>query len=179
VGGDLGSPDETYLSSLYDRPVMVHRYPASVKASTWSRSQHPELALCVDVLAPKATAKSSADRSACLARLAPPAHSRAQSARGSLQVVSRSPQVRSVPTRLRHGIERAVAWICGLEHVRETIPFPRMLHRLYPDDCVKHLPRSKEKPPNAERRLCALVSAPHFTCTFPVPSVKLATDAET
>jgi len=64
-GGDLGSPDETYLSSLYDRPVMVHRYPASVKAFYMEPDpQRPELALCVDVLAPKATAKSSADRSA-------------------------------------------------------------------------------------------------------------------
>ncbi|MFY9905880.1 MAG: asparagine--tRNA ligase, partial [Terriglobales bacterium] len=53
-GGDLGSPDETYLSSLYDRPVMVHRYPASVKAFYMEPDrQRPELALCVDVLAPE------------------------------------------------------------------------------------------------------------------------------
>jgi len=53
-GGDLGSPDETYLSSLYDRPVMVHRYPASVKAFYMEPDpQHPEFALCVDVLAPE------------------------------------------------------------------------------------------------------------------------------
>src|ERR1700691_6429055 len=53
-GGDLGSPDETYLSSLYDRPVMVHRYPASVKAFYMDPDpRRPELALCVDVLAPE------------------------------------------------------------------------------------------------------------------------------
>src|SRR5205814_5771622 len=53
-GGDLGSPDETYLSSQYDKPVMVHRYPAKVKAFYMEPDQQrPDLALCVDVLAPE------------------------------------------------------------------------------------------------------------------------------
>src|SRR5437016_2196894 len=53
-GGDLGSPDETYISSQFDKPVMVHRYPAQVKAFYMEPDpQRPELALCVDVLAPE------------------------------------------------------------------------------------------------------------------------------
>ena len=53
-GGDFGSPDETYISAQFERPVMVHRYPAEVKAFYMEPDpQNPKLALCVDVLAPE------------------------------------------------------------------------------------------------------------------------------
>jgi asparaginyl-tRNA synthetase len=134
-GGDFGSPDETFISSQFDRPVMIHRYPAKVKAFYMEPDPNrPDLALCVDVLAPE----------------------------GYGEVIGGSQRIGSYQKlldRIRHenlpedsfkwyldlrkfggvphagfgmGIERAVAWICGLDHVRETIPFARTLHRIYP-----------------------------------------------
>jgi len=134
-GGDLGSPDETYLSSLYDRPVMVHRYPASVKAFYMEPDpQHPELALCVDVLAPEGYgeiiggSQRMASHDLLLQRIRE--HNLPEEA---FKWYLDLRKYGSVPhSGFGMGIERAVAWICGLEHVRETIPFPRMLHRLYP-----------------------------------------------
>ena len=134
-GGDLGSPDETYLSSLYDRPVMVHRYPASVKAFYMEPDpQRPELALCVDVLAPEGYgeiiggSQRMASRDLLLQRIHE--HNLPEEA---FKWYLDLRKYGSVPhSGFGMGIERAVAWICGLEHVRETIPFPRMLHRLYP-----------------------------------------------
>ena len=134
-GGDLGSPDETYLSSLYDRPVMVHRYPASVKAFYMEPDpQRPELALCVDVLAPEGYgeiiggSQRMASHDLLLQRIRQ--HNLPEEA---FKWYLDLRKYGSVPhSGFGMGIERAVAWICGLEHVRETIPFPRMLHRLYP-----------------------------------------------
>ncbi len=134
-GGDLGSPDETYLSSLYDRPVMVHRYPASVKAFYMEPDpQRPELALCVDVLAPEGYGEiiGGSQRTAShdlLVRRIQEHNLPEEAFKWYLDLRKYG----SVPhSGFGMGIERAVAWICGLEHVRETIPFPRMLHRLYP-----------------------------------------------
>jgi asparaginyl-tRNA synthetase len=134
-GGDLGSPDETYLSSLYDRPVMVHRYPASVKAFYMEPDPvRPELALCVDVLAPEGYgeiiggSQRMASHDLLLQRIRE--HNLPEEA---FKWYLDLRKYGSVPhSGFGMGIERAVAWICGLEHVRETIPFPRMLHRLYP-----------------------------------------------
>jgi asparaginyl-tRNA synthetase len=134
-GGDLGSPDETYLSSLYDRPVMVHRYPAVVKAFYMEPDpQRPELALCVDVLAPEGYgeiiggSQRMASHDLLLQRIRE--HNLPEE---SFKWYLDLRKFGSVPhSGFGMGIERAVAWICGLEHVRETIPFPRMLHRLYP-----------------------------------------------
>jgi asparaginyl-tRNA synthetase len=134
-GGDLGSPDETYLSSQYDRPVMVHRYPAKVKAFYMEPDpQRPELALCVDVLAPEGYGEiiGGSERTASHELLVQriKEHGLPESA---FKWYLDLRKYGSVPhSGFGMGIERAVAWICGLEHVRETIAFPRMLHRLYP-----------------------------------------------
>ncbi len=134
-GGDLGSPDETYLSAQFDRPVMVHRYPAKVKAFYMEPDpQRPELALCVDVLAPEGYGEiiGGSQRMASHALLLQRIHEHGLPEEAFKWYLDLR-KYGSVPHGgFGMGIERAVAWICGLEHVRETIPFPRMLHRLYP-----------------------------------------------
>ena len=134
-GGDLGSPDETYLSSLYDLPVMVHRYPASVKAFYMEPDpQRPELALCVDVLAPEGYGEiiGGSQRTASHDLLLQRIHEHNLPEEAFKWYLDLR-KYGSVPhSGFGMGIERAVAWICGLEHVRETIPFPRTLNRLYP-----------------------------------------------
>jgi len=134
-GGDLGSPDETYLSSLYDRPVMVHRYPAKVKAFYMEPDpDRPDLALCVDVLAPEGYGEiiGGSQRMASYELLLERIHEHNLPEEAFKWYLDLR-KYGSVPhSGFGMGIERAVAWICGLEHVRETIPFPRMLHRLYP-----------------------------------------------
>ncbi len=134
-GGDFGGPDETTLSEQYDRPVMVHRYPAAVKAFYMKPDpQRPELALGVDVLAPEGYGEiigggeRLADLDLLLARIKE--HNLPQEAFEWYLDLRR---YGSVPHGgFGMGIERVVAWICRLEHVRETIPYPRMLYRLYP-----------------------------------------------
>jgi len=134
-GGDLGSPDETYISSQFDKPVMIHRYPAKIKAFYMEPDpDRPELALCVDVLAPEGYgeiiggSQRMASYDLLLKRIRE--HGLPEEA---FKWYLDLRKYGSVPhAGFGMGIERAVAWICGLEHVRETIPFPRMLHRLYP-----------------------------------------------
>lgn len=134
-GGDLGSPDETYLSQQFDRPVMIHRYPAKVKAFYMEPDpERPELALCVDVLAPEGYGEiiGGSQRMSSYELLLQRIHEHGlpeESFKWYLDLRKYG----SVPHGgFGMGIERAVAWICGLEHVRETIPFARTLHRLYP-----------------------------------------------
>ncbi|MGH9508875.1 MAG: asparagine--tRNA ligase [Terriglobales bacterium] len=134
-GGDFGSPDETYLSNLFEKPVMVHRYPAKVKAFYMEPDRdRPDLALCVDVLAPEGVGEIIGGSQRI----------------GSYDLLIQRIREHGLPESafkwyldLRKyggvphggfgmGIERVVGWICGLEHVRETIPFARMLNRLYP-----------------------------------------------
>jgi asparaginyl-tRNA synthetase len=134
-GGDLGSPDETYISSQFDKPVMIHRYPAKIKAFYMEPDpDRPELALCMDVLAPEGYgeiiggSQRMASYDLLLKRIRE--HGLPEEA---FKWYLDLRKYGSVPhAGFGMGIERAVAWICGLEHVRETIPFPRMLHRLYP-----------------------------------------------
>ena len=134
-GGDLGSPDETYLSAQFDRPVMVHRYPAKVKAFYMEPDpQRPDLALCVDVLAPEGYGEiiGGSQRMASHELLLQRIHEHGLPEEAFKWYLDLR-KFGSVPHGgFGMGIERAVAWICGLEHVRETIPFPRMLYRLYP-----------------------------------------------
>jgi asparaginyl-tRNA synthetase len=134
-GGDLGSPDETYLSAQFDKPVMVHRYPAKVKAFYMEPDpQRPELALCVDVLAPEGYGEiiGGSQRMASHELLLQRIHEHGLPEEAFKWYLDLR-KFGSVPHGgFGMGIERAVAWICGLEHVRETIPFPRMLYRLYP-----------------------------------------------
>jgi asparaginyl-tRNA synthetase len=134
-GGDLGSPDETYVSSQFDKPVMVHRYPAQVKAFYMEPDpQRPELALCVDVLAPEGYGEiiGGSQRMASYDLLVKRIHEHGLPEEAFKWYLDLR-KFGSVPHGgFGMGIERVVAWICGLEHVRETIPFPRMLNRLYP-----------------------------------------------
>jgi asparaginyl-tRNA synthetase len=134
-GGDLGAPDETALSEHFDRPVMVHRYPAAVKGFYMKPDpERPELALNVDVLAPEGYGEiiGGSERLADLALLVEriKAHHLPQDAFEWYLDLRRYGTVPHGGFGM--GVERVVAWICGLEHVRETIPYPRMLYRLYP-----------------------------------------------
>src|SRR5438128_1993289 len=134
-GGDLGSPDETYLSSQFEKPVMVHRYPASVKPFYMEPDpQRPELALCVDMLAPEGIgeiiggSQRLANYDVLLQRIKD--HNLPQEAFEWYLDLRR---FGSVPHGgFGMGIERVVGWICGLEHVREATPFPRMMYRVTP-----------------------------------------------
>jgi asparaginyl-tRNA synthetase len=134
-GADLGAEDETALSAAFDRPVMVHRYPAAAKAFYMKGDPaDPRLALCVDVLAPEGYGEiigggqREDDVAVLEAKIA--AH---DLPRESFAWYLDLRRYGSVPhAGFGMGIERAVAWLCGLKHVRETIPFPRMLERLRP-----------------------------------------------
>jgi asparaginyl-tRNA synthetase len=134
-GGDFGSPDETYISSQFEKPVMIHRYPAKVKAFYMEPDpQRPELALCLDVLAPEGYGEiiggSQRMSSYKLLRERIREHGLPEEA---FKWYLDLRKFGGVPhAGFGMGIERAVAWICGLEHVRETIPFARMLHKMYP-----------------------------------------------
>ena len=134
-GGDFGAPDETYVSSRFDKPVMVHHYPAAVKAFYMKRdSERDELALGVDVLAPEGYGEviGGGERATSLNFLEEQlaAH---QLPREAFEWYLDLRRFGSVPhAGFGMGIERCVAWMCGIEHVRETIPFPRMLYRLRP-----------------------------------------------
>jgi asparaginyl-tRNA synthetase len=134
-GGDLGSPDETYISSQFDKPVMVHRYPAQVKAFYMEPDpQRPELALCVDVLAPEGYGEiiGGSQRMASYDLLVQRIREHGLPEEAFKWYLDLR-KFGSVPHGgFGMGIERVVAWVCGLEHVRETIPFARTLHRLYP-----------------------------------------------
>ncbi len=134
-GGDFGSPDETYISSQFDRPVMIHRYPAQVKAFYMEPDpERPDLALCVDVLAPEGYGEiiGGSQRMGSYEKLLERIHQH-ELPEEAFKWYLDLRKFGGVPhAGFGMGIERAVAWICGLEHVRETIPFPRMLHRLYP-----------------------------------------------
>ncbi|HSS19321.1 MAG TPA: asparagine--tRNA ligase [Pyrinomonadaceae bacterium] len=134
-GGDFGAPDEAYLSSKYDKPVMVHHYPAIVKAFYMARDpERDELALGVDVLAPEGYGEviGGGERATSLQFLLDQIalHQLPQDAFEWYLDLRR---YGSVPhAGFGMGVERCTAWMCGIEHVRETIPFPRMLYRLRP-----------------------------------------------
>jgi len=134
-GEDFGGDEETILSNEFDRPVIVHRYPSALKAFYMQNDpETPDLALCMDVLAPEGYGEIIGggqrihERDKLLARLQ--AHHLPEDAfKWYLDLRTFG----SVPhAGFGMGIERAVAWICGIEHVRETIPFPRMLYKIYP-----------------------------------------------
>jgi len=134
-GNDFGAPDETLLSEQYDKPLMIHRWPANIKAFYMKRDeQNNKLALGVDMIAPE----------------------------GYGEIIGggqREDDIDILIDRIRHhdlplepfkwyldlrkygsvphsgfglGLERTVAWICGTKHIRETIPFPRTMSRLEP-----------------------------------------------
>ncbi|HTL45962.1 MAG TPA: asparagine--tRNA ligase [Vicinamibacterales bacterium] len=134
-GGDFGAPDETALSEDFDRPVCVHRYPSKVKAFYMKPDpDRPEVALGVDVLAPEGYGEiigggeRISDYDLLLQRIKE--HDLPQEAFEWYLDLRRYGTVPHGGFGM--GIERCVSWICGLEHLREAIPYPRMLYRLYP-----------------------------------------------
>lgn len=134
-GDDFGAPDETFLASLYDRPLIIEKYPARAKAFYMQPDpERPEVVLCDDVLAPEGYGEiiGGSQRIHDLALL----EQRLEEHYLPREDYAWYLDLRrygSVPhSGFGLGIERTVAWICGLEHVRETIPFPRMLYRLTP-----------------------------------------------
>jgi asparaginyl-tRNA synthetase len=134
-GEDFGGEDETVVSARYDRPVMVHRYPAEVKAFYMKRdADDPRLALGVDVLAPEGYGEviGGGQREESLDTLeAAIAHHKLPKEAFEWYLDLR--RYGSFPhAGFGLGVERCVAWMCGLPHVRETVPFARMLNRLSP-----------------------------------------------
>jgi asparaginyl-tRNA synthetase len=132
---DFGAEHETILSRMFDRPVMVHRYPYQVKAFYMKRDpEDAARALCVDVLAPEGYGEivgggqREDDLDTLLERI--DAHGLPREAFEWFTDLRRYGSVPHAGFGL--GVERTVAWICGLHHVRETIPFPRMMERLSP-----------------------------------------------
>ena len=134
-GNDFGGSDETVLTKHFDRPIIVHRFPAAVKAFYMKRDEEDDrLALGMDVLAPEGYGEivGGGERATDLQFL------KDQIAEHGLpqEVFEWYLDLRrygSVPhAGFGLGLERTVAWVCGLPHVRETIPFPRLLGRLNP-----------------------------------------------
>ncbi len=134
-GNDFGAPDETIIVRQFDRPVMIHRYPAAVKAFYMKRdAENPKLALAVDVLAPEGYGEiiGGSQREDNLEELL----KRIKEHNLPQEVFEWYLDLRrygSVPhAGFGIGLERTVSWICGLEHLREAIPFPRMIYRNTP-----------------------------------------------
>jgi asparaginyl-tRNA synthetase len=134
-GGDFGSPDETALSEHFDGPVAVTGYPAAIKAFYFkARADRPEISLSVDVLAPEGYGEIIGggqridDYETLLQRI-----DEHKLPREAFEWYLDLRRYGSVPhSGFGMGIERVVSWICGLEHLREAIPYPRMLYRMYP-----------------------------------------------
>jgi asparaginyl-tRNA synthetase len=134
-GDDLGGDEETAVSDSFDRPVFVHRYPTQCKAFYMQPDPaRPEVVLGADLLAPEGYGEiiGGGERIHDLAlmeqRLA-----EHKLPREAYEWYLDLRRYGSVPhSGFGIGIERTVAWVCGLDHVRETIPFPRLLNRLYP-----------------------------------------------
>ena len=134
-GSDFGATDETILSTKFEKPLIVHRFPAEIKAFYMQPDPvDPGLALCMDMLAPEGYGEIIGgsqrihDHGLLVERL--------RDHKLPMEAFQWYLDLRgygSVPHGgFGMGIERVVAWICGIEHVRETIPFPRVLYRMYP-----------------------------------------------
>ena len=134
-GDDLGGDEETIISKEFDRPVVIHRYPTAMKAFYMATDPaRPELSLSFDMIAPEGYGEiigggeRLADYDTLVERLR--AHNLPEE---SFQWYLDLRRFGSVPhSGFGLGLERTVAWICGTEHIREVIPFPRMLYRVYP-----------------------------------------------
>jgi len=134
-GDDLGGADETIISNQFDKPVMVHRYPSEVKAFYMKRDpENPKLALAVDVLAPEGYgeviggSQREDNYDLLLSRI-----EEHNLPREAFEWYLDLRKYGSVPhSGFGLGLERTVSWICGLDHIRETIPFPRMIYRITP-----------------------------------------------
>ena len=134
-GADFGGDDETIISESFDRPVIIHRYPTENKAFYMKADpENPQVALCMDVLGPEGYGEiiGGGQREDDLAVL----QQKIQAHGLPEEAFSWYLDLRkygSVPhAGFGMGIERMVSWLCGLHHVREAIPFPRMLERVTP-----------------------------------------------
>jgi asparaginyl-tRNA synthetase len=134
-GGDFGAPDETYLSKQFGQPVFVHHFPTAIKGFYFEIDKdRPDTALGIDLLAPEGYGEiiGGGERAASLEYLEKQLEAH-NLPRESFEWYLDLRRYGSVPhAGFGMGIERTVAWMCGIEHVRETIPFPRMLYRLKP-----------------------------------------------
>jgi asparaginyl-tRNA synthetase len=134
-GGDFGAPDETYLSSQFGKPVFVHHFPAAIKGFYFEVDKDdPKYALGIDLLAPEGYGEiiGGGERAASLEYIEKQIEAH-KLPRESFEWYLDLRRFGSVPhSGFGMGIERCTAWMCGIEHVRETIPFPRMLYRLKP-----------------------------------------------
>ncbi len=134
-GDDFGGEDETTLSNSFEKPVMIHRYPIQCKAFYMKTDpENPKVALCVDMLAPEGCGEMIGggqredDYGTLLAKIRE--HDLPEDAFKWYLDLRKYGSVPHAGFGL--GIERTVGWLCGLPHVRETIPFPRLLGRLSP-----------------------------------------------
>jgi asparaginyl-tRNA synthetase len=134
-GMDFGAPHETALTMQFDKPIAVHRFPAQVKAFYMKKDpSNPKLAKCVDILAPEGYGEiiGGGEREDNLELLLAEID-RHELNKADFEWFLDLRRYGSVPhAGFGLGIERTVAWLCGLHHVRETIPFARTLDRLYP-----------------------------------------------
>ncbi len=134
-GSDFGAPDETVISGEFDKPLLVHRYPARIKAFYMkSDPEQPDKALCVDMLAPEGYGEiiGGGQREDDLETLEKKIKEH-DLPKEAFEWFLDLRRYGSVPhSGFGLGIERAVTWICGLNHLRETIPFPRLMNRLNP-----------------------------------------------
>jgi len=134
-GGDFGGPDETMITEGLDRPLMVDRYPTQVKAFYFEPdADRPELALGVDVIAPEGYGEiiGGGQRIHNLDLLLKRLEEHKLPAEAFNWYIDLRKYGTVPHAGFGMGIERFVAWMCGLEHIRETIPFPRMLYRTRP-----------------------------------------------
>jgi len=134
-GDDFGAPQETYLSKLYEKPLVITKYPKKLKAFYMKPDpENPDLVLCMDILAPEGYgeiiggSEREDDYNALFKRM--------EEENMPLKDYIWYLDLRkygSVPhSGFGLGLERTIAWICGLDHVREAIPFPRLLEKIYP-----------------------------------------------
>jgi asparaginyl-tRNA synthetase len=134
-GDDFGGDEETILSQEFDRPVMIHHYPAAIKAFYMQPdAEHPDQALCFDMIASEGYGEIIGgsqrvhDYDLLVKRL-----KENKLPEEAFQWYLDLRRYGSVPhAGFGLGLERTVAWICGTEHIREVIPFPRMIYRVYP-----------------------------------------------
>jgi len=134
-GDDFGGDEETIISKEFDKPVIIHRYPSAMKAFYMATDEErPELSLSFDMIAPEGYGEiigggeRLADYETLVKRLRE--HNLPEESFQWYLDLRRYGSVAHAGFGL--GLERTVAWICGTEHIREVIPFPRMLYRVYP-----------------------------------------------
>jgi asparaginyl-tRNA synthetase len=134
-GDDFGGDEETILSKNFEKPVIIHRYPSAMKAFYMEADPaRPDLALNFDMIAPEGYGEiiGGGERQSSYETLLKRIHEQGIPEE-SLQWYLDLRRYGSVPhAGFGLGLERTVAWICGTEHIREVIPFPRMLYRVYP-----------------------------------------------